>query len=133
MSLLGRALTSFTVLACSLGAFAADWSETHVFNPRWPPHAKFHNGQTMSMGALLALATLWYTWRAPHTVTRDSTTAAALLATLYPLTGSLAILYPGAAGMDPEFGEGNPQGVGFGILSFVPWLGWWLERRALGL
>ncbi len=35
-----------------------------IYNPTWPPHAKFHNGQTMSMGAGLAAMTLWQLWRA---------------------------------------------------------------------
>src|ERR1700712_117763 len=39
-------LITLSTLATTIGSFAADWSPTHVFNPRWPPHAKFHNGQT---------------------------------------------------------------------------------------
>lgn len=27
-------------LAYSIGAFIADYSETHVFNERWPPHVR---------------------------------------------------------------------------------------------
>lgn len=60
---LGRFLISIAALMTSTACYVADWSETHVLNPRWPPHAKFHNGQTMSMGLALGIATLWYTWR----------------------------------------------------------------------
>ncbi|KIW15546.1 hypothetical protein PV08_05594 [Exophiala spinifera] len=61
----GRVCLSLVAGVLGPGCFVADWSRTHVFNPRWPPHAKFHNGQTMAMGASLALGTLYYTWRVP--------------------------------------------------------------------
>ena len=44
-------MLSSSLFLCS-GAFYFDWSETHVLNPRWPPHAKFHNGQTMTSSLL---------------------------------------------------------------------------------
>ncbi|MGV9367501.1 DUF6640 family protein [Amycolatopsis sp. NPDC003731] len=34
-----------------------------MFNPAWPPHAKFHNGQTMSLGLTLGATSLWQLWR----------------------------------------------------------------------
>jgi hypothetical protein len=38
----------FTVIGVTLpiAAHLADMSQTHIYNPHWPPHAKFHNGQT---------------------------------------------------------------------------------------
>ncbi|KAJ6507093.1 hypothetical protein C8R45DRAFT_817122 [Mycena sanguinolenta] len=58
----GKFLISLVALATSTGCYMADWNETHIYNPTWPPHVKFHNGQTMSMGALLGICTLWYLW-----------------------------------------------------------------------
>lgn len=49
MPSLGRILLALVAVVTSVGGYIADWNETHVYNPRWPPHAKFHNGQTMSM------------------------------------------------------------------------------------
>jgi hypothetical protein len=45
----------FTVIGVTLpiAAHLADMSQTHIYNPHWPPHAKFHNGQTLSMSLLL--------------------------------------------------------------------------------
>ena len=126
----GRILLTLSGIANALGAFIADFNKTHVFNPKWPPHAKFHNGQTMSMGAGLGLLTLYYTWSsttAPH----ETLTTAAFLGSLYWLTGLSAILYPGAKGIDPEFGEGFPQFWVFSGLFAITWAGWWLERGNL--
>ncbi len=38
--MLGRILLTIYAAALLFGAVIADWNHTHVFNPRWPPHAK---------------------------------------------------------------------------------------------
>jgi hypothetical protein len=40
----GRLFIVVGNLLYAVGAFIADYNETHVKNPRWPPHARFHNG-----------------------------------------------------------------------------------------
>jgi hypothetical protein len=40
----GRLVIVVGNLLYAVGAFIADYNETHVKNPRWPPHARFHNG-----------------------------------------------------------------------------------------
>ncbi|KAF2437154.1 hypothetical protein EJ08DRAFT_14866 [Tothia fuscella] len=132
---LGRVLLSIQPILISVGSFAADFNETHVYNPRWPPHARFHNGQTMSMAATLSAACLYYTWRSTSLpaapAKKESIFAAALFGSIYCFTGLTAILYPGALGTDPEFGTGFPQGSLFSILLVVNWAGWWLENRKI--
>ncbi|TVY56930.1 hypothetical protein LSUE1_G009703, partial [Lachnellula suecica] len=107
----GRILISLSSIGQILGPFIADFNDTHVTNPRWPPHARFHNGQTMSMGLCLGLITLFYTHRRTKSVNeeKESLRTAAVFGSLYWITGLSAILYPGSAGMDPEFGDGFPQ------------------------
>ena len=61
-------LVSLVALFTSCAAYVMDWNVTHIYNPNWPPHAKFHNGQTMSMGLLLGLLGLWFVWRRPPRV-----------------------------------------------------------------
>ena len=125
---LGRALISLTSLVTAVGPYRADWNETHVHNPAWPPHAKFHNGQTMSLGLALGVTSLWQLWRAP---TRAGLDAGAALASLYWLTQISALAYPGSKAVDPPNEARFPQAkVAFPALA-VTALGYVLERRRL--
>jgi len=129
-----RICLTLVAVPLGLGPFIADWSHTHVFNPKWTPHAKFHNGQTMSIGALLSLVTLYYTWRPDHTSNSDSIRTAAIIGSLYWISGISAYFYPGSLAIDPEFGTGFPQLPLFGGLLGMSWLGYWFEaRRQAGL
>lgn len=154
----GRLLIVAANLAYSIGAFVADWSETHVLNPRWPPHARFHNGQTMTLGTLLASTSIYFALRPifastsslgeekPGPSTRSTTAAAtassissaredvfhaALIGCFYCLAGMSAILYPGTAWSDPEFQHGGEQRYIFSTIIALVWAGYWLERRRL--
>jgi len=131
----GRALITIGNLGYSFGAFAADWSDTHVKNPRWPPHAKFHNGQTMSLGVLLAATSSYFLFRrAPNLAAfKDNTFNAALIGTFYCGSGLSAILYPGTAWQDPEFRGAGEQRYIFAAICAMMWIGYGLERRRLGL
>jgi len=123
--LLPRTLLTLTALTTTFGPFLADFSTTHVYNPNWPPHAKFHNGQTMSTGAALGALTLFYTWRRASSP-RENLRMAAVLGSLYWGTALTGVLYPGAKAVDPEFGEGFPQFWPFLGLGIVPWVAVWL-------
>ena len=57
---IGKALISATAAATMIGSYLFDFNETHIFNDRWPPHAKFRNAQTMTAGAALSVATLYH-------------------------------------------------------------------------
>ena len=99
----GKVLTSVAALVPAVGAFAADWNETHVFNPRWPPHAKFHNAQTITLAVVAAGLTLWETWR-PGPTTPSRLRWSTTMGGLFFLTQAPAILFPGTAFVDPENG-----------------------------
>lgn len=125
---LGRGLISLVSLVTAAGPYRADWNETHVKNPAWPPHAKFHNGQTMSLGLALGATSLWQLWRKP---TRESLDAGAVLASLYWLTQISALAYPGSKAVDPPGTAKFPQAVvAFPALGLTA-LGYVLERRRL--
>jgi hypothetical protein len=132
-----RILLSLIGLVSAVGGYLADWTETHVFNPRWTAHAKFHNGQTMSTGLGLGLLTVYYTWRRPCSLTShallDNLFTATLMASFYWATQLSAILYPGADWVDDEFREshGTPQKNGAPVLLAVPWVAYALARYRL--
>jgi hypothetical protein len=47
MTILGKVLITVVALWSTGGSYIFDWNATHIYNPRWPPHAKCHNAQTM--------------------------------------------------------------------------------------
>ena len=59
----GRVLLTIAGLFTAISPYIADFNETHVYNPSWTPHAKFHNGQTMSMGVYLGAMTVYFALR----------------------------------------------------------------------
>lgn len=132
------ALFTFISLLLAVSAYAADWNETHIYNPRWPPHAKFHDAQTMLLGTLLSGMTLFFTWRRrgdPNT----NLMAAAMTAAAYWVALCLSVTFPGAAFLDPEFDDpsrhilGLPGNLFVAIVSILvvalaTWLGF--ARRA---
>lgn len=132
---IGKFLMTFAAAFTTLGTFVADYSKTHVLNPRWPPHARFHNGQTMTLSVVTLLLVVYYLYRplpAPsEAVERDSLWTAAVIGTIYCGSAMTGVLYPGAEGTDPEFGEGFPQKWLFTGLIILNWAGWGWERGHL--
>ena len=63
MPLISRILFTLSAIGLTVGAHVADLSPSHMFNDRWPPHAKFHTGQTLSMSLFLSLLTIGFAWR----------------------------------------------------------------------
>ena len=106
-----RLLVSFVAVVTMVSPYIADWNATHIHNPTWPPHAKFHNAQTMLLGLALgacALATVWRRSSDPRLHLRF----AALFGALYWITQLGSITFPGTAYTDP----GSGRGLLFGLV-----------------
>ena len=107
-----------------------------VHNPRWPPHARFHNGQTMSLGVCLAVASIYFTFRPSlpnNTISpKESVFAAAMIGSFYCFAGCTAILYPGTDWHDPEYPNQRAQMVLFPGVVAMMWVGYLLEVRRIG-
>jgi hypothetical protein len=126
---LGKALISATAVAQMVGPYVFDFNETHIYNESWPPHAKFHNAQTMSSGVALSVATLVNLWRPGSG--RVGLDAAALSASVYWVSQLSAFLYPGTASVDPP-GEDNWPQLKYAIpIMAAIGTGWALTRRGL--
>ncbi|OKL62575.1 hypothetical protein UA08_02793 [Talaromyces atroroseus] len=129
----GRVALSVVALSTATGGFIFDWNHTHVFNERWPPHAKFHDGQTMSTGFLLGLSALYYLFRTCNSpaMKRDSLRTATWLLSLNWIAQLSAALYPGSLPVDPEFGGGFPQAYICAFLFLLIASGFSFEHRRL--
>ena len=103
----GKVLISATAVGQMIGPYLFDFNRTHIYNESWPPHAKFHNAQTMSSGVALSVATLVNLWRPGSG--RVGLDAAALSASVYWVSQLSAVLYPGTASVDPPGKDNWPQ------------------------
>ena len=112
---IARYLIAF-VAVFNFGGLVADaivpaTSRQHLFNPSWPPHAKFHNAQTMLMGLVSGTLSLAILFGTPS-LTLPVLLLAAVIAANYFVTMAIAPLFPNTAWMDPEFGSGTPRPLG---------------------
>lgn len=98
----GRCLLTVNAVGIAVGGFLADMNATHIYNPRWPPHAKFHDGQTMAFGVFLSLSSLFFLWRRSGD-RRTNLLAAAIIGGVLYWAEAAANLFPGVAWTDPAF------------------------------
>lgn len=103
---ISRLILSGTAIGTIIGTGRADLNATHVFNPAWPPHARFHNATGWGTITGTQLLALWLLWR-PRQQARDHdaavTTAALLTAIAWaPFFPALAL---SGAGIEDEPGH----------------------------
>ena len=94
----GRLLLSLILAIVGFGSIPVDFNSTHIFNPVWPPHARYHDVMLLTVWAGLAPMALWLLWR------RSAEPQIGLIVTtLVPLisTGAffVTLLVPGASPM----------------------------------
>ena len=93
----------------------------HLLNAHWPPHAKFHNAQTMLMGIVSGTLSLTILFGAAP-LTLPAFLLAAATAGNYFVAMALAPLFRATAWMDPEFATGTPRPLGLAPQQLVTYI-----------
>jgi hypothetical protein len=133
-----QAVLTGAAVGTIIGTGQADLNRTHVFNQRWPPHARFHGIAGWGTITATQLLALWLTWRsAGHPDERDlGIRVAAALPVLAWAPFFVAVATPGAA-VEDEPGElPRVAGVPLNLIpaTLVPAIsafGYWLHRHHL--
>ena len=97
----GRMIISFIGVFTLVSPYLADWNATHIYNPTWPPHAKFHNAQTMVLGAFLGFLTLYNLWMRKGIGQKQVLKETTVLAALYWLAQYLLYCFQATKLIDP--------------------------------
>jgi hypothetical protein len=59
----GKCLLTFLLGVLPPINVIADWNQTHVFNPTWPPHARFHAAWGSVLAWSVVAIAIWLLWR----------------------------------------------------------------------
>lgn len=98
----GKIIITIIALWAGFGAYIFDISPSHIFNPSWTAHAKYHNAQGMLLGTCVGLLSVWVLWfEAGNALVKLRLSL--ILAALYFATQIGAIFFPGTALFDPGF------------------------------
>jgi Family of unknown function (DUF6640) len=133
---LGRSLLTLANVITVAAPLAADWNDSHIFNPRWPAHARFHGVTALAMSTTLSAANIWSVWSGS-----DQTRArffAAAVPVAYWTPFFLAPLVPGTAVDDPPNPVQRVAGVPISLLgaaatTATATAGWFIDRRSARL
>ncbi|RFM34050.1 DUF6640 family protein [Chitinophaga silvisoli] len=129
----GKIILTLAGLYTAFGSYIFDWNHTHIYNAHWPPHAKFHNAQTMLLGTMLGLMSLWMIWGKRVKTLIDFRITVAIVS-FYWLGQVGAYFFPGTALVDPEFVKELPpvQLIVCGIVFAVTGVGYMFVTSSYG-
>ena len=136
--LVGRSLLTLANVITVAAPIAADWNDSHIFNDRWPAHARFHGVTALAMAASLSSANIWSIWSDPGGRDRDRARFfAAAVPVAYWAPFFAAPLVPGTAVDDPPHPVARIAGVPVSLLGAAATTaaavaGWFLDRRSVG-
>ena len=60
---LGRIVLTTVLVDTGLVSTIVDWNSSHLFNPTWPPHARFHDVAMLNLLNGVCILALWLMWR----------------------------------------------------------------------
>jgi hypothetical protein len=59
----GKAILTFVIAVFPAINVLADWNKSHLFNPTWHPHARFHAAVMSLIVWCVSAIALWLLWR----------------------------------------------------------------------
>jgi hypothetical protein len=129
----GRWLLTVANVVTAVAPVAADWNDSHIFNQRWPSHARFHGVVALTMSSTLASLNLWSLWSGA-TDRRTSRLFAAAVPVGYWAPFFVALRVHGAGVEDPPHPVGRVAGVPVSLLGAAATTaaavaGWLLDLR----
>lgn len=104
MKRMGLWILSPVAALTAVGGFLTGWSRTHLFNRNWPPHARFHDAQSILLGS----GGLYFLRKSGGRPGRNLALGA-LLPSLLWLAQAGSFLFPGTEGLEAEFPEKVPR------------------------
>lgn len=102
---LGRLVLTFVLVIGAVLATAVDWNATHLFNPTWHPHARFHDALYLFFLDATSLLVLWLLWRGSTEPDLGVTVAALFAAAVWTPFFYIEALIPGTS---PLAGDNMP-------------------------
>jgi hypothetical protein len=135
--LLGRGLLTFANVITAAAPLAADWNDSHIFNQRWPAHARFHGVTALAMSTMLSSANIVSLWSGGSGQARARFFGAAI-PVAYWAPFFLAPLVPGTAVDDPPNPVQRVAGVPVSLLGAAATTataaaGWFIDLRSARL
>ena len=136
---LGKWVMTF-VVAGAVVSTAVDWNETHLFNPAWHPHARFHDALFLMILDAMSLVVLWLLGRRSAVPEIGLKVAALFAAAVWTPFFYIEALIPGtsllASDNVPVLKVGSmtfaPNLVVAAVLFLLTLVAYWLARAAGG-
>ena len=133
---LGRSLLTLANVITAAAPFAADWNDSHIFNERWPAHARFHAVTALAMAGTLSSASIWSLWSGGSDQASGQFFAAAV-PVAYWAPFFVAPLVPGTGVDDPPYPVKRVAGVPVSLLGAAATTatavaGWAIDLRSSG-
>lgn len=104
----GRTLLISAAALTTVGGFLFDWNRTHLFNPNWTPHAKFHDAFTILLGSMLGAGSLYLLQKKEGDGALQLKWGT-LLPSFFWAAQAASFAFPGARGLEAEFPELVPK------------------------
>jgi hypothetical protein len=121
----GLALLTALCAFVAISGVVVDFTATHIYNPTWPPHARFHGYLSIARTVLIMLAVMVLGWGPVRAGARFAWGVLALL-----LLGWIAIWLLAPLAVP---GTGDRAGYVFaGVLAPLSLIGLWLARPDSG-